>query len=189
MGEYALRLSDKREIKIGTCESMYYLRFEDINKIHGADTPDLAKYKYYFRLPFEDEDAVLPGNYTDAERSSRLINGYKPPEQNIQQYSIQLKHPCGLLINIPCTHGEALPEMPAGANAHWNGKLANFWELTFIKSEPNGTSAPILRPIVKCLACGTLARDTWDNILEHVPENQKTMRKRLLGYQQLSAKE
>jgi hypothetical protein len=33
MGEYATRKSDNEYIKIGTCESMYYLRFDDINQV------------------------------------------------------------------------------------------------------------------------------------------------------------
>ena len=33
MGEYARRKSDNESIKIGTCESMYYLRYEDRDKV------------------------------------------------------------------------------------------------------------------------------------------------------------
>ena len=36
MGEYAIRKSDNDCIKIGTCEDMYYLRYEDQDKV----TPD-----------------------------------------------------------------------------------------------------------------------------------------------------
>ena len=33
MGEYAIRKSDGESIKIGTCEDMYYLRYEDRFKV------------------------------------------------------------------------------------------------------------------------------------------------------------
>ncbi len=36
MGEYAKRLSDGTEIKIGTCEEMLYLRFEDRQGLSAA---------------------------------------------------------------------------------------------------------------------------------------------------------
>ncbi len=33
MGEFARRLSDGAEVKIGTCEEMLYLRFDDRHKV------------------------------------------------------------------------------------------------------------------------------------------------------------
>ena len=33
MGEYAQRISDGERVKIGTCEDMLYLRFEDRAKV------------------------------------------------------------------------------------------------------------------------------------------------------------
>ena len=52
MGEYAIRKSDRESIKIGTCEDMYYLRYEDQNKV----TPDeCSGFGYRWRIPFPDE--------------------------------------------------------------------------------------------------------------------------------------
>jgi hypothetical protein len=33
MGEFALRRSDNERVKIGTCENLYYLRYEDRMKV------------------------------------------------------------------------------------------------------------------------------------------------------------
>ncbi len=77
MGEYAERISDGEEVKIGTCESMYYLRFEDRNKVRhvsGNVNPsrDSEAGQLLFRLPFPDEDGVLIGEYDPPERGLRL---------------------------------------------------------------------------------------------------------------------
>lgn len=77
MGEYAKRLSDGEDIKIGTCEEMYYLRFEDRFKVaHIPGNVDIARHPEdcRFRLPFADEDKLEPGEY-EGRRSQRL---YKP---------------------------------------------------------------------------------------------------------------
>lgn len=33
MGEYAKRMRDGERVKIGTCENMYYLRFEERHQV------------------------------------------------------------------------------------------------------------------------------------------------------------
>src|SRR3972149_6581787 len=107
MGEYAIRKSDKQEIKIGTCENMYYLRYEDCDKVKPLPGSEIG---FRFRLPFPDEDEVLPGKYEKYNRGERL---FKETDQDAEQLEIQgddtgiiqLSHPCGLLINVPCHHG------------------------------------------------------------------------------------
>ena len=37
MGEFAIRKSDMEEIKIGTCERMYYIRWDDRNNVMPLD--------------------------------------------------------------------------------------------------------------------------------------------------------
>jgi len=60
MGEYAKRISDDQIIKIGTCEEMLYLRFEDIPKISTKGqncVQNLYMDGLYWRLPFPDADS------------------------------------------------------------------------------------------------------------------------------------
>ena len=90
MGEYAIRKSDREPIKIGTCEDMYYLRFEDQAKV----TPDeCSEFGYRWRIPFPDEDHILPGDYPGGFRQVDLdtavfcgdngedeVGHYLPPE-------------------------------------------------------------------------------------------------------------
>lgn len=77
MGEYARRKSDGVEIKIGTCETMYYIRFEDRDKVTAVpNSIDLSNPAHVdglrFRLPFPDEDNVPIGQYEPFERGLRL---------------------------------------------------------------------------------------------------------------------
>lgn len=71
MGEYAKRKSDGQEIKIGTCESMYYLRADQRDaveampgNVHPIDDAEHVR----FRFPFPDEDKVLPGEFANYDR-------------------------------------------------------------------------------------------------------------------------
>jgi hypothetical protein len=66
MGEYAIRKSDGADIKIGTCESMYYMTFRQwANKdIFGGDTPTKDVLKHInFRLPRLDEKDIKVGDF------------------------------------------------------------------------------------------------------------------------------
>ena len=73
MGEYAHVNDSEDTYKIGTCKTMYYLRFEDRKK---------TDYTYgwegcSFRIPFPDEDKVQIGIYDVYNRGERL-NGFFP---------------------------------------------------------------------------------------------------------------
>ena len=72
MGEYAKLKTTGEDVKIGTCENMYYLRFEDRYKV----IYDLSFDNYRFRLPFPDEDNIGIGNYNNYDRGIDLIPHY-----------------------------------------------------------------------------------------------------------------
>ena len=61
MGEYAVRKNDKKKIKIGTCNLMYYLRYEQRKEV-VSDHP-LQLNKLWFRLSLKEEDGILPGDF------------------------------------------------------------------------------------------------------------------------------
>jgi hypothetical protein len=178
MGEYAL-LDGREQIKIGTCENMYYLRIEDVHRVRkdvyslNAQTePDLR-----FRLPYPDEDSLEPGSYGDYSRTYPL-HGYSPEwldEADVGGY--QLRHESGLLLNVPCHHGRKLPEVGPGMSAHWNGK-GHFLELAFVKRTASGE----VLPIVRCRACGDMWRDSWENVLPFILD--ETLRDRLAKHAQ-----
>ena len=192
MGEYAKFRG--QEIKIGTCESMYYLRYEDRHKVEAkSGNVDPANDKnLFFRLPFPDEDHIEPGNYEDYNRGLRM---YQTDERgrcidfnfdgaenfSLNPGSIQLHHASGILFSIPCYHGEKLPEITAGGNkinVFWNGKTHSI-ELAFVKV----TNAGNVVPVVRCMHCGQLwsySPDEWPKILNYIPDT--VLRERLAAH-------
>ena len=180
MSELAIRKSDNTEIKIGTCETMYYLRFEDKNKV----TPDKnSGFGWFWRIPFPDEDHILPGDYKNHQRGYRLYQSRKHgcddfvDESTVNEPGIiQLHHESGLLLNVLCYHGHKLPETTGDMKAFWNGKSWNF-ELVHIR-EDNGN----LFPVVWCRHCHKMWRYDWSDVMPYVQD--KTLAERLCRYEQ-----
>ena len=175
MGEYAYNSTGER-IKIGTCESMYYLRFEDRRKVRpdtGSVDPATTK-GLFFRLPFPDEDHVPPGNYEPFDRGALLARDFSV--EGIEPGNIQLKHECGLLTNVPCHHGIKLPNL-GEARTFWNGKSPYFWELCALKSIRDDTVMPVFR----CRYCRKMYSTTeWHEIAPHIMDDK--LRERLIVY-------
>jgi len=171
MGEYAKY--NNQDVKIGTCESMYYLRYEDrmkVSPVHGSVNPR-TETGLFWRLPYPDEDNVNPGNYEVYNRSERLWKkeegdkyaaDFSDPETIECPGTIQLTHPSGLLVNVPCYHGEKLLENTGDIKTFWNGKSWSYG-LAFIKNTPDE-----VYPVVKCRHCGNMWRYTWDDILPYL---------------------
>lgn len=183
MGEIATRKSDRERVKIGTCESMYYLRWDDIDKVE-IDY-DLREPGLSFRLPFPDEDDQLPGQYEIYERGYRLLPyqddghtvAFEAGESIAYPGLVQLYHSgSGLLVNAQCFHGLRLPEGSEELRACWNGKDPYVWELVRVKNHPGQG----LMPLIRCRHCGQLFRSTWANVLPHIKES--ILRDRLTSY-------
>jgi len=186
MGEYATRKSDNEHIKIGTCESMYYLRFDDIDHvIYDYDLRD-TEANTSFRIPFPDEDHLLPGAgcltynrgyrlraYIDSNTDQRVDFDSAPYAEH--PGNLQLTHPCGLLLNVSCYHGHRLPEAHGGFRPFWNGKDPAFFELVRVKLTPDG-----LLPLVQCHHCTALFRSDWASVLMHIANQE--LRDRLTAY-------
>ena len=198
MGEYAKYNGE--EIKIGTCESMYYLRYEDRGRVdplpHSLDPSKATGLR--FRLPFPDEDNIGPGGYSEFNRGYRLGHTERVWEGDWRDYwtdwnpddlvdampgNIQLTHPSGLMLNVPCHHGYKLPEVVKPMNAHWNGKSWSL-ELLHVKSMPDGT----LAPIAGCRHCGSMWRFEWDEILPECGLDAEMLR-RLEAYSRVGVKD
>lgn len=170
MGEYAIRKSDNAEITIGTCEDMYYLRYEDREKVQtkpGNVDPVAEANELRFRLPFPDEDDIQPGEYENHDRGERLYKAGKfgcddfaPDGLEKNPGLIQLHHKSGL----PCYHGTKLPEVHPSMKAFWNGKSWSL-ELKQLRPTPDG-----VKPIVACRHCGQAWRFDWADIWEYVAD-------------------
>lgn len=218
MGEYATRKSDGQEIKIGTCESMYYLRYEDRAKVRhlsGNVNPVKDAGELRFRLPFPDEDGIQPGEYEDYNRGQRLYrylpcqcckgepttykcircdgSGCEPYADQFSDPSttddpgiMQLRHEAsGLILNVPCYHGEKLPDVVKPMQAFWNGKghSLELFQLRPVRlAHDDGTEYEQVFPVVRCRHCNHAWRYTWADVIEFVPQ---PLRSRLEQYVQL----
>lgn len=176
MGEYALY--NKKEVKIGTCEEMFYLRYEDrfkVSPLAGNVNPHTAK-NLFWRLPLPSEDYISPGHYpshTDAyiPLQDLKLEWEGKPDPGI----VQLTHPCGLLVNVACYHGVTLPEGNSEFRAHWNGKASYFFDLKSVKNTRDGVF-----PIVGCRFCRKMYRTDWETVLPHIKD--ETLKNRLAKY-------
>lgn len=107
MGEYAKY--NGKEVKIGTCEQMYYLRADQVSLIqplNGSVNPrsKAQAEQIRFRFPFPQEDGTEPGAFEDFDYSLGLY-GIEPPE-DIEHHFLQFvrnyPHSGGLLLSIAC---------------------------------------------------------------------------------------
>lgn len=146
MGEYARYNGE--EIKIGTCEEMYYLR---------ADQRHLVAYEFdgteRFRFPFPDEDGLEPGRFDDHDRGVKIPRAWSLPVDWDDHGSVQFvaQHP-GYVLSIPCPEQYEQPgmhvDMPNGLRVGRNG----------FNGDPRVVQQAyrdgVLATIVSCGACG-----------------------------------
>lgn len=155
MGEYATL--DGSAVKIGTCEDMYYLRWDQRDRITGYDFDGTER----FRFPFPWEDGIEPGSFVDAFESFKL-DGFEPPTE-VEHGTVQFTAPNGYLVSLPCPEGSetayTLGACEPGAN---NG----LHKVTVHRNGYGGPASLIqqawrggrLVGIAKCNGCGAIYR-------------------------------
>lgn len=126
MGEYAN--FGGRSVKIGTCEDMYYLRADQMDKVSGGDWPAnrRALDVIRFRFPFPDEDGIEPGSFEDYGRGFK-IPGYTLPRDlsGDTHHAVQFTNPKGYNLCVPCPESFGVEDgpvdLPNGIRVHRNG--------------------------------------------------------------------
>jgi hypothetical protein len=182
MGEYATRRADGARIKIGTCSDMLYLRLSDVGAVSAlrGNVDPQTDTGLRFRVPFPDEDGLEPGAYGDPFRGEPLLDGphagYWVPDwlADAEPGLLQMTHPSGLLVNVPCHHGFKLPDLGAAASVHWNGQGVPL-QLSNLKR----TEAGVL-PVVGCRACSRRWVRPWADVLPRLVDD--ALRARLEVY-------
>lgn len=179
MGEYAIRNSDREEIKIGTCEDMYYLRFDQRDKITAVPNSldpliDSIAGQLRFRLPFADEIDNQPGDFDDPFRCVALPCDYQDEASADDPGTMQM-HQHGLLLNIPCYHGVRLPEVKEPMRAFWNGK-GLFFAVSSLRGVYNPETKSLhLMPVVRCTVCRGQWRKRWSDVWEYLPIDMRIL--------------
>jgi hypothetical protein len=72
MGEYVKNIQGE-EVKIGTCENLYYCRYSDKEMLLNADEYFDEKNGFRYRFPFPDEDNKFPGDYDPYGRGFEVL--------------------------------------------------------------------------------------------------------------------
>jgi len=121
MGEYATYLG--QQVKIGTCEDMYYLRWDQRHMVtpeSGSLDPasESAQKVIRFRFPWPDEDDIAPGGFENHDR--HLDVALKLPD-GVEHYDVQFTASVGYVMSIPCPEGPG----PHAVKPHKNGWRGN----------------------------------------------------------------
>ncbi len=151
MGEYAKH--NGQEVKIGTCENMYYLRDDQRNEIDGYGFDEETLGVIRFRFPFPDEDENAPGDFDDYARGVR-VPGYSLPAElsGDEHHQIQFTSTAGYNLCIPCPEQYGDGERPDGLKVHRNG--FNGHPVVRQQAHRGGHLVTLL----SCNACGALHR-------------------------------
>ena len=181
MSEFATRKSDGHRIKIGTCQNLYYLRYDQRDEVY-YDRPftDMC-----FRLPLPDEDKHKPGEF---EFEGSLKNWHTRLNDD---FLIDMKdEPCfqrggvaqvkmdelGVILSVPCYHGFKLPTgKDCEVRSVYNGKI-NPMRILYIKPHHDGR----MRIGVTCKSCGSMWEYTFDEIDKYLISHE--MRSRLFKF-------
>lgn len=117
MGEYVKY--NGQEVKIGTCEDMYYLRADQVHLVQHTEgnvhpVKDGEAGAIRFRFPWPSEDSVQPGAFDEPFKKLGL-RGLSVPE-GVEHYKVQFTAP-GYVLSLPC------PESKEGQafDVHRNG--------------------------------------------------------------------
>lgn len=171
MGEYAKRISDGAEIKVGTCNWMYYARYSQRNDFEAFTLG--SKMNLIWRLPFLSEDCIQVGDFkihdswkfnSEAELSCGFYDAFatdecfkEPHRRFIQLYGE------GVNIEMPCYHGFKLPDNTGDIRLSRYGSGLPRIRLSGVKN----TETELLA-VLSCVDCGTSWTMTIDEVLPHV---------------------
>jgi len=174
MGEYATRLSDGETIKIGTCHSMYYIRYEDRNKVSRDEgtLDSINELDLRWRLPFPDEDDIKVGEYEQHDRGA-MLHGYVVHDVETGTNWIY-DDKSGMRFKVTCHHGKQLPEGSPEIIPQIT-KHKDLIELAAIKNTAEGLMA-----VSRCTCCGEMWREPIPDVLPYMKEG--VLKSRIAAY-------
>lgn len=157
MGEYL------GNIKIGTCENLYYTTFSQLKKstLKGKDEYLALDSGFRFRFPFPDEKDKRIGDYDDFDRGYLIkipIGLFSMDHGNIFIRTDSLPY-----INTPAV-GMNVPCVMSGANEvyRWENKDFHFLEIVQQKYVTDDESGNVeLQTVFRCPYCKRRARSNF----------------------------
>jgi len=173
MGEYAKY--NGQQIKIGTCESMYYLRADQahlVQAMSGNVNPITDCESIRFRFPFPEEDGCKPGSFDDFQKTVGLYG--LPVETSFEHHTTQFVSQRGYLTSLPCPEtviqDAAIKNLRFARNAN-NGPMRIVQQKVF-----NG----MLVTVLECGGCGIawrletleMAQPVIDLLRKYTPDTE-----------------
>lgn len=156
MGEYAFY--NNSEIKIGTCEQMYYLRADQVSRIQPAPNsvnPRLLQHaeSIRFRFPFPQEDAIQPGNFDDYDKGLAVwgLEPHADVEHNSLQFTRNYPTSGGILLSTPCP--ESVEGKASGLKFAYNGYSGK------VEIHSQRLQHEQLCLVLRCGSCGAMWRE------------------------------
>ena len=156
---------------------MNYIRYEDrkkVSKLEG-NIDCSQEYRLFWRIPFPDEDNILPGDYEDDWREYPL-KGFSPDIFNDKPGYMKVHHETGLWLSIKCYHGSKLPEGSLDIKPQWNVH----GEKWFISLHNIVNTKDGIKVEIRCHACGKYWTCNISDIIEYVRD--AALKKRLENY-------
>jgi hypothetical protein len=168
MGEYAT--FNGEHVKIGTCESMYYLRWDQAHTVtpeRGSLDPVAERDQLLFRFPWPWEDHLAPGSgdmgSAWGDRSFR-VNARFASADGFEHGTVQLRGNNGYLTSIPCPEGADVETVQGSL-----GITSTHMHVAGLKIGLNGYGGPSelvaqrwwdgkLVAVVQCKGCGRMWR-------------------------------
>jgi hypothetical protein len=151
MGEYAFFCGE--QVKIGTCEDMYYLRFDQrfqVAPLSGNVDPVKDAASLRFRFPFPDEDNVQPGGFNDFSRGIGVCVDLPLMREHVKHRNVQFRsQEHGLNVCLPCPDG---PDAMEGVTIHKNGHRGT----VVLKQQRLWKGRLVI--VVECGSCGAAFR-------------------------------
>lgn len=159
MGQYY------KKSKIGTCESMYYMRLSEAQELakHGAADDDGIKFSDYltdgrtkWRFPFPDEDAGIPD---DCKYNKSFMIPSGDIEVGHGEICISNNIDGGNNVNIflPCPYSKEFKE--AGIRTSTGGPGQQM-----LKVVMEGMRDGKVKTIFECARCGEMQRFSDDDV-------------------------
>jgi len=173
MSEFAMYKG--KEIKIGTCECMYYLRWEQrhmVRPIRGNVNPVTEVEELWFRAPRYSENDIAPGAYPfegwcgvqpirfyiDDNKLKKEVGEIAQKTKGIKQL---IDRDMGIVVGVPCAHGYIIDDLPK--EMHYNGFNSNVLGVAGVGVRKGHACA-----LIGCLACGdTFLRMSFEELVRY----------------------
>ena len=171
MGEYIG--TGKKQVKLGTCESLYYTTFEQLKKSKFKESEKESFLKldsgYRFRFPFPDEKIEI-GTHENYDRGFlfklpkelKIELGHGKRFIRVGFDRSESKHYDEIGIEIPCPFSEKFSDTGI-KSVKWHNDLIIFEIIQQKYTTAQG--APMLVTVARCPYCGNAFQLSKDEII------------------------